>query len=142
MGRGFLSPRPLHSRSASTNKPNPNCYDLRCQPRGGPLPVSSLGQMVFSVARTCPINSPGPLTPQFIPSSITQKGILQHQPQMAGGRVVSARQRTVHLPAPQCRGFPTVALAAAAAAATAALAFRASLGLSTWSSEQLRASFR
>lgn len=86
---------------------------------------------------------PGPLTPQFIPSPIKQKRIQQHRPQR-GGRAIAARQRTQLLWAPHGFSFQAVALAeaAAATAATAALRSRASLGLSTWSCEQLRASFR
>lgn len=58
---------------------------------------------------------------------------------------VSSGQHTQLLRAPHDPGLPMGALSvatAAAAAATAAPASGASLGLSTWSGEQLRASFR
>lgn len=143
-GRGSgPSACPSHSRAPSTIKQKLT----QAAPTSGagleggrPGVSSSLGQMVWRAARTGPINSPGPPTS----SPIKQTRIQQHRPQR-GRRAVNARQCTQLLGAP-C-GFPKVVLAAAAAAAEAAAApaapaFRASLGLSTWSEEQLRASFR
>lgn len=74
-----------------------------------------------------------------------EEASLWSQGPQRGGMAVSARQRTQLLRAPHDPGFPMVALAvatAAAAGATAAPASGGSLGLSTWSGEQLRASFR
>lgn len=88
--------------------------------------------MVLSAARTRPINSPGP--PLLSKSKASPTAPTSDD----------ARRGAAHAAPPSSLrpGFPEAALAAAMVAAAAALESGASLGLSTWSGEQLRASFR